>query len=147
MSFSQPIQLPEVRKLSDLLVLHADKAAAVPGKFRFVDYGWSKIRGRWEKDEVIDVGPFVGFTVRRRGGNGGHHLGRGSAYATPTELVVKAVCGSMIAAGVNDQITFEIVDRGDELLVVAKNSVIIGSRWIALLPASERKHLVPFLYQ
>lgn len=147
MTAARTIELPEVRRLSDLFSgIFVTKADAVPAQFPFTEYGRSARSGRkWERPEKILIGPFVGFAVRRKGGRAGFHVEHGFAFATPTDLCAETVRKTMFAAGVNDAITFDVIDHGDRLLVVAKNSAIIGSRWLAMVDGSERGRLVPFL--
>lgn len=133
-SLGQKIQLPQVRLLAELFCGIGRVAAdAVPARFEFKDYGWFG-NDRWERDEHILIGPYLGFSLRIGG-----ETRRGSCYVTPTEAAADVVRKTMIAAGVNDRIAFEVIDHGEELLVVARNNVIIGSRWLALIPAERNR--------
>jgi len=63
-----------------------------------------------------------------------------SLHVKPNEKLVEFIKKSMFLDS-RDSIYFEIVERDDELLVLAKNNVIIGSRWLTLLPKSELKKI------
>ena len=63
-----------------------------------------------------------------------------SLHVKPNRAVVDFIFKMMIV-GEYDSIFFEIVERTDELLIVAKNNSIIASRWLALLPKSELKKI------
>lgn len=57
-------------------------------------------------------------------------------YARPRPEVMETVKRLMIPAGVNDRITFQINIYDDgTALALAKNSVIIGSLWLAMIKA------------
>lgn len=93
-------------------------------------------RGRGRAREVsfsIPIGPYCGVS----GGRAGHN----SLYVLAVPEVYDAIRGNMIAAGVNDSILFDVLIReGGTALVRATNSVIIGGRWLAVIPAMD----VPF---
>lgn len=50
----------------------------------------------------------------------------------PNAAVIKYIENNMLVIDY-DKITFKLVEREDGLLVIAKNSQIIGSRWLALV--------------
>jgi len=83
-------------------------------------------------------------SVRTDGGHtvskGGHISGRDGLkcfHAEPTDAVLDYISNSMLNLD-RDSLYFEVVIRNDgRALVVVKHNNIIGSRWLALLDASE----------
>lgn len=118
---SRPLAFPQATHFSQLfrLVPKGTKGAA----WVFEDYNLRTGRAR---QETIYIGPYLSVS-----------LGHQSLYVRPHPRVIEDIKRNMIAAGVNDEITFEIVVRDlEQALVVAKNSSIIGSRWLALIKPS-----------
>jgi len=66
---------------------------------------------------------------------------RWSLYVRASDMVYDAIRANMHPAGVDDSIYFDVKIRGDKepltALVSARNNVIIGSRWLAVIPALE----------
>jgi len=59
-----------------------------------------------------------------------------SLHVKPRPQLVDFIKSNMLPID-NDSIYFELTGRVDGILVAAKNNVILGSRWLALLPSSE----------
>ncbi len=80
----------------------------------------------------IQIGTFCSYD------NDGYH----SFHARARREVLDLVRDNMLAAGVGDRITWKMVMRKakhggrDFVLIIAMNSAIIGSRWVAIVDAS-----------
>lgn len=100
---------------------HDDSIKSKP--FEFDDTTWDRRGRRRDRRESINIGPHISITNP-------YTFGR----CTPTDEVANFIRERMIAAGVNDSISFEICRYPDGTgLVVAKNSQILGSRWLGLV--------------
>jgi len=116
---SKPISFPKAKKFSDLFTIVPKGTRGVP--WRFEDYSFITGKKRWE---TIPIGPYL--SVRNPDFR--------SFSVRPHDFVVEHIKKNMLPAGPNDTINFEIVIRSPrQALVVASNSVIIGSRWLALI--------------
>lgn len=94
--------------------------------WEFEDYDLATGR---TSQETIRISPYCGICP-------GQSL---SVRAKPE--VYEFIRSNMIAAGVNDQICFEVVVRDNgEALILSKNSSIIGSRWLAVVPVETVPH-------
>ena len=62
--------------------------------------------------------------------------GADSASVTPSAGLLDYISKNMLLIK-HDEIYFKAIPRSDGLLIVANYNVIIGSRWLALLPLSE----------
>lgn len=113
------------KSFADLFTITTKDDPGVP--WTFTDHTWSKRANRSiARKATIRIGPYMAVT-----GVGGYR----SLYVRPSVDLVAHIQAYMIAAGANDAITFEAVNRdGGETLLVAKNSTIIGSRWLAIVP-------------
>ena len=121
---SRPLAWPDAHHFLSLFRVVPKGAKGVPWVFE--DYRFSTGKRRME---TIAIGPFL--SVRPT-----HDV----VYVRPLPKVVEDIKRNMLAAGPRDQISFEIVVRDlDEALVVAANSAIIGSRWLALI----KPHTLP----
>lgn len=115
---SRPLTFPETRDFHMLFDVVPKGTRGVPWVFE--DYNMRTGRRRLE---TIYIGPYLSVSP-----------GFQSLYVRPEPVVIHDIKQNMLAAGVNDAITFEIVVRDfHDGLVVAKNSAIIGSRWLALI--------------
>ncbi len=59
-----------------------------------------------------------------------------SLHVKPTQVLVDFIKSNMFLSN-GDSIYFELVERKDGILVIAKNNAILASRWLALLPKEE----------
>ena len=59
-----------------------------------------------------------------------------SLHVKPTQVLVDFIKSNMFLSN-GDSIYFELVERKDGILVIAKNNAILASRWLALLPKGE----------
>lgn len=119
-----PLLIPKAKAFEDLFQEYSFKERsdfAEPWVFEDLDVGTGK-----RPLEAIPIGPYCS-TQRLKDR-------RPALYVKVRDFVADYIRGHMIAAGVNDRISFELIEREDgKTLVVARNSVIIGSRWLALI--------------
>lgn len=127
----KPLAYPDAASFWDIFdafALQARFAKEWDRPFRFIDFNFKTGK---RKAESIKIRAHL-FGTSKEGS-------WGSVYALPKDGVVDFIRSNMIAAGVNDEITFKMVRRKDrdgrvaEVLLTAENSVIIGGRWLAIV--------------
>lgn len=116
------IYFPDVEKFSDLF---DDWRLWEHGRSEGFDRIPIKVRQSAYQPEGSFIGEFCSVACS----------GLGNLHVKPGKRLIDFILKQMVIPNY-DVIDFELIDRTDGMLVLAKNNVIIGSRWLALLPPS-----------
>jgi hypothetical protein len=130
----KPLLFPDAMSFWDIFQYWTTDGAAAADwdeRFEFEDYSFRT--GKYTKESIPIRATIYGTSPTGQG--------FGSVFAKPRPEVITVIKQNMIAAGVNDRITFKMIWRrsaGDtnrfaEILLTAENSTIIGGRWLAIV--------------